>query len=237
MTETSISVVIPAFNAAPFLAQALESALAELSALPPGKIFEILVVDDGSTDASRDIAAGYASRGVRCLRRTSQGGIGAARNTGVAAAEGELLAFLDADDLWPTGRLAPLLATLGAAGGRGMAFGHIRQFACPTMSPVLRGRLRVPQEPIAGYCAGAMLLRRSDFFSVGAFNETLKVAEFIDWFGRARDSGLAARLIEQVVLERRIHGANQTIRHRADYSDYALALKRGLDRRRPGVTS
>jgi glycosyltransferase involved in cell wall biosynthesis len=233
----TISVVIPAFNAAPFLALALESALAEMPALAPGKDFEILVVDDCSTDATPDIAAGYAGRGVRCLRRSIQGGIGAARNTGVAAAEGELLAFLDADDLWPPARLAPLRAALDLAGPRGMAFGHIRQFACPSMNPDMRGRLRVPTEPIPGYCASAMLLRRRDFLSVGAFSETLKVAEFIDWFGRARDSGLVSRLIDQVVLERRIHGANQTIRHRADYSDYALTLKRGLDRRRSGNAS
>jgi glycosyltransferase involved in cell wall biosynthesis len=219
------------------LAQAVESALAELSGLPPGKDFEILVVDDCSTDATPDIAARYAGRGTRCLPRSAQGGIGAARNTGVAAAQGELLAFLDADDLWPAGRLAALMAALEFAGARGMAFGHTRQFACPSMSPDVRARLRVPAEPIAGYCAGAMLLPRRDFLSVGAFNETLRVAEFIDWFGRARDSGLASRLIDQVVLERRIHGANQTIRHRADYSDYALALKRGLDRRRPGAAS
>ena len=237
MTATLISVVIPAFNAAPFLAEALESALAEMSALPPGKSFEILVVDDGSKDATPDIATGYAKRGVRCLARSVQGGIGAARNTGVAAAQGELLAFLDADDLWPAGRLALLMAALDSAGVPCMVFGRLSQFACPSMGAEVRARLRVPAEPIAGYCAGAMLLRRSDFLSVGAFNETLRVAEFIDWFGRARDLGIAIRLIDQVVLERRIHGANQTIRHRADYSDYALALKRGLDRRRPGIVS
>jgi glycosyltransferase involved in cell wall biosynthesis len=237
VTATTISVVIPAFNAASFLAQALESALAEMSALPPGEDFEILVVDDCSKDATPDIAAGYARRGVRCLGRSAQGGIGAARNTGVAAAQGEFLAFLDADDLWPAGRLALLMAALDSLGAPGMAFGHLRQFACPSMNPDMRRRLRVPAEPIAGYCAGAMLLRRCDFLSVGTFNETLKVAEFIDWFGRARDRGLASRLIDQVVLERRIHGANQTIRHRADYGDYALTLKRALDRRRPGIAS
>ena len=237
MTAALISVVIPAFNAAPFLAQALDSALAEMRALPLGKGFEIVVVDDGSTDSTAAIAAGYAGRGVRCLSRSVQAGIGAARNTGVVAAEGELLAFLDADDLWPSGRLALLMAALDSAGGPAMAFGYLSQFACPSMSPDLRRRLRVPTEPIAGYCAGAMLLRRQDFLAVGAFNETLKVAEFIDWFGRARDCGLATRLIDQVVLERRIHGANQTIRHRTDYSDYALALKRSLDRRRPGAAS
>ena len=59
MTGIFISVVIPAFNAAPFLGEALESALGEMSVLPPGKSFEILVVDDGSTDATPDIAAGW----------------------------------------------------------------------------------------------------------------------------------------------------------------------------------
>lgn len=236
MTGIFISVVVPAYNAAPFLADALESAVGEMSVLPPGKSFEILVVDDGSKDATPEIAAGYAGRGVRCLSRSIQGGIGAARNTGVAAARGELLAFLDADDLWPAGRLALLMAALDSAGRAGVVFGHLRQFACPSMAPDVRRRLRVPAEPIAGYCADAMVLRRSDFLSVGSFNETLKVGEFIDWFARARDLGFATRLIDQVVLERRIHGANQTIRHRADYGDYALALKRTLDRRRPAAS-
>ena len=227
-----ISVVMPAFNAARFIAEALESVLAELTA-DPDSGFEVVVADDCSNDATADIVRSFAARGVRYLKRPARGGPGAARNSGVGAAEGELLAFLDADDLWPAGRLAALKGALEGEGGSAIAFGHMRQFACPSLDPALRGRLRVPEESRPGYCAGAMLLRRADFLRIGSFSEALAIGEFIEWFGRARDLGFAIALIAEIVLERRIHGANTSMRRNSDYANYARALKGMLDRRRP----
>lgn len=97
--STAISVIIPAYNAAAFLHHAIGSALHQT--LPA---LEILVVDDGSRDETSRIAASYGAP-VRCLRRDN-GGLSAARNTGIQAARGEWLAFLDADDLWPGDHLA-----------------------------------------------------------------------------------------------------------------------------------
>ena len=230
--SATISVIIPAYNAALYLPQALASVMGQA-----GHRLEVIVVDDASSDETAAIAASFETKGVRCLRRPIQGGAGAARNSGVAAAQGEYLAFLDADDLWPTGRLSFLLATLDGATAPRIAFGHMRQFLCPEMSPEIRRRLQCPTDPMPGYCAGAMLLRREDFHRVGPFEEDLKVGEFIGWFARARDLGFAPIMIEDVVLERRIHGANQTINHRGNYTDYVHALKRALDRRRPGAAS
>lgn len=227
-----ISVVMPAFNAARFVAEALESVLAEVAAVA-GSGFEIVVADDCSQDATAEIVRSFAGRGVRYVKRAVRGGPGAARNSGVAAAEGELLAFLDADDLWPAGRLAALKSALEQQGRPAIAFGHMHQFACPSMDPALRGRLRVPEESVPGYCAGAMLLRRADFLRIGPFSEALAIGEFIEWFGHARDLGFAIALIPQIVLERRVHGANSSMRRHADYADYARALKGVLDRRRP----
>lgn len=231
-----ISVVMPAFNAARFIAEALESVLAELTA-DPDSGFEVVVADDCSNDATADIVRSFAARGVRYLKRPARGGPGAARNSGVGAAEGELLAFLDADDLWPAGRLAALKGALEGEGGSAIAFGHMRQFACPSLDPALRGRLRVPEESRPGYCAGAMLLRRADFLRIGSFSEALAIGEFIEWFGRARDLGFAIALIAEIVLERRIHGANTSMRRNSDYANYARALKGMLDRRRPSTAS
>jgi glycosyltransferase involved in cell wall biosynthesis len=231
-----ISVVMPAFNAARFIAEALESVLAELTA-DPDSGFEVVVADDCSNDATADIVRSFAARGVRYLKRPARGGPGAARNSGVGAAEGELLAFLDADDLWPAGRLAALKEALEGEGGPAIAFGHMRQFACPSLAPALRGRLRVPEESRPGYCAGAMLLRRADFLRIGSFSEALAIGEFIEWFGRARDLGFAIALIAEIVLERRIHGANTSMRRNSDYANYARALKGMLDRRRPSTAS
>ena len=231
-TTPAISVVMPAFNAARFIAEALDSVLPELTAVV-GSSFEVVVADDCSDDATADVVGSFAKRGVRYLKRSTRGGPGAARNSGVGAAQGELLAFLDADDLWPTGRLAALESALKGQGRPAIAFGHMSQFACPSMDSALRARLRVPEESVPGYCAGAMLLRRADFLSIGPFSESLAVGEFIEWFGLARDLGFVIALIPQIVLERRIHGANSSMRRNADYADYARALKGMLDRRRP----
>ncbi len=223
-----LSVVIPAFNAASYLREAIASVRAEVEDRA-----EIIVVDDGSSDDTAAMAEAHGD-GVSCIRRHRRGGAGAARNQGVAAANGRYLAFLDADDRWPAGRLRALAGALHAAAAPRIAFGHMRQFFCPDMDPEIRRRLRCPAGPTPGYCTGAMLIHREDFQRVGPFDEDLKVGEFIGWFARARDLGLASVMIEEVVLERRIHGANQTIRHRADHADYIHAVRRVLDRRRPG---
>jgi glycosyltransferase involved in cell wall biosynthesis len=93
MLKPVFSVVIPAFNAAPFIAKAMDSVLNQKILMN----FEILVVDDGSSDATAAIATGYA-RNVRCLRKAN-GGVGSARNAGVLAAEGDIILLLDADDI------------------------------------------------------------------------------------------------------------------------------------------
>ena len=88
-----VSIIIPCHNAAPWLAQTLESALAQTW---PEK--EIFLVDDGSTDRSLEIARSFEARGVRILRQSNRGAA-AARNAGMAVARGDFLQFLDADDL------------------------------------------------------------------------------------------------------------------------------------------
>ena len=96
--EPLVSVVIPTFNRGWILAEAVESVLAQ----DYGN-FELIVVDDGSTDNTRDILAGYGDR-IRVLTQQNRG-VSAARNRGIENARGELIAFLDSDDLWFRGKL------------------------------------------------------------------------------------------------------------------------------------
>ncbi|GBQ28086.1 glycosyltransferase family 2 protein [Gluconacetobacter azotocaptans] len=106
MTDAlAITVIIPVFNAAPFVERAIGSVLAQ--SLPAA---EILVVDDCSTDATRDIVATLALRhpNVRLLCMAANGGPSAARNTGIAQATGDWIAILDADDAYGPDRLAAL---------------------------------------------------------------------------------------------------------------------------------
>src|SRR6185503_2024667 len=102
-----VSAVIPAYQAAAFLADAVESVLAQTE--PVG---EIVVVDDGSTDGTAAVAASFGDR-VRYVRQENQG-VAAARNRGVAEARGRLVAFLDADDTWEPEKTARQLAHLRA---------------------------------------------------------------------------------------------------------------------------
>ena len=95
-----VSIIIPCHNAAPWLTETLESALAQTW---PEK--EIILVDDGSTDGSLELACGYESRGVRVLRQANRGAA-VARNAGLAAARGDYLQFLDADDLLTSEKVA-----------------------------------------------------------------------------------------------------------------------------------
>jgi glycosyltransferase involved in cell wall biosynthesis len=107
MTSPLLSVVIPTWNRARLVREAVESALAQ------GRGVEVVVVDDGSTDGTADeLGARFGSR-IKLLRLPRRGGVGAARNAGVRQARGELLAFLDSDDLWLPGKLDAELRAFG----------------------------------------------------------------------------------------------------------------------------
>ncbi len=107
-----ISVIIPAYNAQRYLRQALDSVLSQC-----GVEIEVVVVDDGSTDATSDIAAEYVSRDLRVkLLRGENRGLGAARNRGVDASAGEWVTFLDSDDALFPDALASLLSATGSTG-------------------------------------------------------------------------------------------------------------------------
>lgn len=102
----TVSVIIPAFNQARYLAEAIRSAVAQTR-----PAFEIIVIDDGSTDVTPDIAQGFREH-VRYIRQPNQG-LAGARNAGIAAANGEFIALLDSDDVWRPDHLA-LLSTAAA---------------------------------------------------------------------------------------------------------------------------
>src|SRR5436853_749734 len=97
-----VSVIIPVYNCEQYLAEAIQSVLAQTH-----PTIELIVVDDGSTDNSAAVAKSFAV--VRYVFQR-QGGPGAARNRGISLARGSFLAFLDADDVWVAGKLTRQLA-------------------------------------------------------------------------------------------------------------------------------
>lgn len=219
-----VGVVIPVHNGEAYLAEALGSVLAQ-----DHRPLDVVVVDDGSTDGSGALAAGWGAP-VRVLAQPRAGQI-VARNRGASAACGDWLAFLDADDLWLPDKLRLQLAAATAAGAD-VVFGMVEHFVSPELDEAVRRRFHCPPGIARGHLVSALLVRRAAFERVGPFDTTLRVGELLDWYARATDLGLPALTIPQLVLRRRVHGGNTSLRERAAQRDYPRALKAMLDRRR-----
>jgi glycosyltransferase involved in cell wall biosynthesis len=220
------SVIVPCYNAAAYLADAIESIL-----LQDRQADEIIVVDDGSIDGSAALVTGRFGSRVRYQYQPHRG-IGAARNHGIRLAAGHCIAFLDADDLWPPASLRARLTRLAASPEIDCVYGLAEQFISPEIDPATRAKLHCPVGAQPVRLAGAMLIRRSVFDRIGVFDVSLKLGETMDWVARFEEHGLVARAVEEVVLKRRIHATNTMIREKHSQSDYLKILKASLDRRR-----
>ena len=225
MNTIDISVIIPVYNGGKYLAEAIESVLAQT--LKPA---EIIVVDDGSTDDSKEIARKYLPK-VRTISQENKGA-GAARNTGIQVAKGSFLAFLDADDLWTGQKSVIQYSFLEEHPETDLVFGKVEQFISPEFPAVYQGNLRKEMEIMPGYASGALLIEREKFLRVGLFNEQLEIGEFIDWFSRAKGLGLTHHAMDDIVLKRRIHGLNMGIYKRGHLKDYTALLREAIARKR-----
>jgi glycosyltransferase involved in cell wall biosynthesis len=206
MKPEFVSVVIAAFDAERFVEEAIRSALDQTT--PPD---EVIVVDDGSADATAAIAESIDERVtvLRCEHR----GPGPSRNVGIAVASRDLIAFLDADDLWLPRKLERQLAAFAADPGRDAVFCLVDEFV-DGVDPV-SGDVRAPRTGYAATLPSSALLRRELVDRVGAFAH-VPVRDWIQWWARARSLGVHEHVVPEVLLRRRIHGRNNSLVHRGD---------------------
>ncbi len=218
-----VSVVVPVHDGRRYLAEALRSVLGEGRA-----VAEVVVVDDGSSDDSAAVAAAFGPP-VRVVRQP-RAGPAAARNRGIEEASGTVLAFLDADDLWPAGRLGWMTAALGDAG---MVSGAVEAFVSPELGDGEGARLHCPGGTMpGGGMAGAMVVPSSTFARQGLFDVSLRSGEVMDWYLRAVDAGVGEVRLPEVVLRRRLHLTNHGRTQPAARSDYLRVVRALLERRR-----
>jgi glycosyltransferase involved in cell wall biosynthesis len=230
VTLAPVSVVIPVHAVArPFLDEAIDSVLAQ----DPSPT-EVIVVGDGVPEPVLAVSSRHDERVVVLGLPKSTGS--AALNAGISRARCELLAFLDADDVWVAGKLERQLAVLADAPEVDLVFGLIQQFVTPGAEPGLGERVIVPAGPQAGPHKSAMLIRRSSFERVGPFDADQTTTDFVDWLLRARDVPLRERSVDAIVARRRIHGQNITLIRGSELRAQTLdLLKASLDRRRARV--
>ena len=223
-----ISVIVPVFNGAHFLAQAVDSILAQNY-----PSVEVIVVDDGSTD---DISGAVARLPIDVrLFRQENTGPAAARNRGIRDASAALIAFLDVDDLWPAGTLQTLQETLSRDPNLAVVRGHAEVVSLDTASGKMR-TIGTPATTFPNYI-GAGLYRRQAFETVGLFDSTLRFSEDSDWYRRLGESGLKSERLDLTTLIVRRHGANMTGElTQTELSRTSLAAaKRALDRKRQAL--
>ena len=227
MSDPLISCVVPAFNSARYIGEALDSILAQTY-----RPLQVIVVDDGSTDATCDIAA---QRGgdVRLLTQKDQGPA-ATRSAGVRAARGEFVAFLDADDLWHPEKLARQMARFRARPELDLCLCHVRPFYSDELDEERRAYDGHPRTgDLPGYATPALLARRTVFDSVGLFDPELWFADATEWFMRADRLDAVLEVLPDVLVYHRLHQANLT-RRRSDASraEFLRVVHDSLKRRR-----
>ncbi len=221
MTAERVSVVIPVFNGARFLGEAVESAVGQTA--PPA---EVIVVDDGSSDGSADLARRIP--GVTVLVR-AHAGVSAARNAGVAAASGTHFAFLDADDVWAPRKLERQLALLGAEREAGVIMARQNYRFEGPVPPWFRGPADGGSEP--GYLPSCWLMPRTTWDRVGPFDETMTHSEDTDWLARASDAEIQIAMVDEVLVTHRIHDRNASGMAEAVRGGVLTALRASLQRK------
>ena len=222
-----ISCIVPVYNGEKYLGEALESILKQ-SYRP----IEIIIADDGSTDGTASIAAGYG-RQIRYVRQ-SNAGPAAARNLGMSVSAGEFVAFLDADDVWPLEKLDRQMARFQARPELGFCIAHVQNFWIPELIEEEKHfRDHRIAKALPGYVTGTLLVRRDCFNAVGPFNTAINHADDTDWFLRAEERGGVMELLPDVLLYRRLHTSNLSRLKAPNSRDqYLNVLKTTLDRRR-----
>ena len=148
-------------------------------------------------------------------------------------AQGEFLAFLDADDLWHPEKLARQMARFQDRPELDLCITHVELFWIPELQEEEAWFRRFrPAHSLPGYVMQTVLARRNLFKTVGHFNTGLKVGEDTDWFLRAEYQGAVMDLLPDVLVRRRFHQTNYTRRNRSARRDCALKIvKASLDRR------
>lgn len=225
-----LSVVIPVYNGAQFLEAAVKSIYVQ-TYLPED--FEIILVDDGSSDHSIQICQRLAAAHpeINLLRHEVNKGVAAARNLGVKSARGEFLAMLDQDDTWTPNKLEWQFKIFQDDPGVDLALGMLEFSLVGIKSFPSWFKPAWADAPQLGYVFGCMLIRRAIFLEVGLLDETLKMTDDYDWFARVKSSKLREHMLSDVILVRKIHASNASADTKLSNAECLKVIRRKISRR------
>ena len=222
-----VSVIIPVYNGERHLRAALESVFAQTHPL-----HEIIIVDDGSTDSSPEILQSFGDR-LTVIRQENQG-VAGARNTGLAHASGDAIAFLDQDDLWPPDRTRLLVEALQADGNAEVAVGVVEICYERDAPPLHPWELTPMHREIL---LGSQLIRTPLFSMLGMLNTNVGYGDDTDFWVRRREHNVQSAMVNEVTLIHRQHAKNTSFDVKVSKFNTLSVMHEHLKRRRAGRRS
>jgi glycosyltransferase involved in cell wall biosynthesis len=221
-----VSILLPVLNAQRFLGQALASLEAQTF-----QDYEVIIVDGGSTDGTAALA--QAAPRARFMPQSGPG-LASAWNTGLQAARGRYISFIESDDLWSAEKLAWQVSYLEQHPADQFVIGQVQLFLEPgcALPPGLNPA--VFEGSHLGRMPGTLMARRALFEQVGLFDPRWQITPDIEWFARLEADAIPGGALPHVLLLRRIHDKNLTQVMGAPLikTELLRLLKQNLDRRR-----
>ena len=217
-----VSVIVPVYNGAAFILSALESIRAQSYAN-----LELLVVDDGSTDNTRAVVP-QCFPDLQYLYQANRGPA-AARNLGLQHATGEFITFLDADDLWPMGRLSHHLQLLADFPLADIVIGPTRMILYDESQKSEKTMLPAP---MIQHQVGSATYRRRVFERIGNFDVTLWLGEDAEWFRRALGASTEIQITAEIALDYRLRPGSLSFGQSSLHKGFLAALRARLHQHR-----
>jgi glycosyltransferase involved in cell wall biosynthesis len=224
MNRPLVTVIVPVYNGERYVGSALKSILGQ-----DYRPLEIIVVDDGSVDGSADIVKSFPE--VRYLHQCNQG-VAVARNTGLDAAQGQFIAFLDQDDSWMPNKLNRQIDYLLKYAQVDCIITKSRLFLEPGIEAPSWLKKDLLLEDHEGYFPSALVVRKTAFEKVGRFDPAYSMSSDSDWFFRAKNCGMSIAVLPETFVHRRIHEANHSYQAQLACSELLKVVKSSIDRQR-----
>lgn len=218
-----VSIQIPVYNSGRFIGKALDSILAQTY-----QDYEIIVIDDGSVDDTAEIVSKYSE--VKYLYQ-EHSGVSVARNKAIQMAEGEFVAFLDADDMWAPEKLEKQVSYLDAHPECSMIFTKVENFADGEIKEMSQRQEELLKTEIE-YCLVSSLMRKELFTKYGLFVEEYGYGEDTEVLARLRARGIdMTKCLDEPLYLRRVHTTNTSLDHKKVSKDEYLSLLAGAFRK------
>lgn len=184
---------------------------------------EIIVVDDGSTDESFQIAANF---GCVMLKHDASKGAVISKNTALKIVKGSYIMFHDHDEVMNDNVLSRMLQELQEDEEIFAVMAKLKDFYSPELSEAEREKVAIKKESYSGLFSGAILMKKEVFDIVGLFDENRKAGEIIEWTSKMAENNLKIKKLDLIAVNRRIHNSNFGRTNKGnEYQNYAAILR------------